>query len=422
MKNKILLVIAAMLAIMIVGVRYLFVKKFDEFKKSIAKYESEQLVILQKELENRIATLSNGNKKIMHLFAEQYDECKSIIERDTSISFLYLSRSVKYKKVSLNYIECLHGKCVIDDRNETTQKLIAAKEWELEKKYGETFSMWYPKLKDNKMLLKTNKVGDCSNFFPDLSEISFNENAWYDFEKFMIAYNIEANEYKIQNQNTENQFLSNVASTKNQLRSGAISYFEEKLSIRKSQIITTHSETKTYKSPTFGLITYNVKRTTFDKEAFQNVADDAFEEQWKYNSLSTGAMPYSSCYGSSNNCDGWSCSNINVITGGAGDVLVIVKNSNGKVVRHAYIRGGYSYTFDVPDGSYQVFFYSGTGWNPNKAMPSSTCNSLRGGFVVNESVTKDNYVNLYSQILTYELILQQHGNFSTKPSSKNEAF
>ncbi|MFN6390014.1 MAG: hypothetical protein ACK4YG_06065, partial [Bacteroidota bacterium] len=67
-------------------------------------------------------------------------------------------------------------------------------------------------------------------------------------------------------------------------------------------------------------------------------------------------------------------------------------------------------------------FYSGTGWNPNKQMPSSSCSYLKGGFVSNEDVTKDNYINLYSQIMTYELILQQQGNFSTKPSSKNEAF
>jgi hypothetical protein len=55
-------------------------------------------------------------------------------------------------------------------------------------------------------------------------------------------------------------------------------------------------------------------------------------------------------------------------------------------------------------------------------MPSSSCSYLKGGFVSNEDVTKDNYINLYSQIMTYELILQQQGNFSTKPSSKNEAF
>lgn len=133
-------------------------------------------------------------------------------------------------------------------------------------------------------------------------------------------------------------------------------------------------------------------------------------------------MPYSSCYGSSNYCSDWSCSKIKVITGGSGDVLVTIKNSYGKVVRHAYIKGGNSFTFNVPDGSYQVFFYSGTGWNPNKQMPSSSCSYLKGGFVSNESVTKDNYINLYSQIMTYELILQQQGNFSTKPSSKNEAF
>jgi hypothetical protein len=47
---------------------------------------------------------------------------------------------------------------------------------------------------------------------------------------------------------------------------------------------------------------------------------------------------------------------------------------------------------------------------------------LHGGFVSGEDVTKDDYISLYSQQMTYELILQQNGNLSTKPSSKDEAF
>jgi hypothetical protein len=168
------------------------------------------------------------------------------------------------------------------------------------------------------------------------------------------------------------------------------------------------------------LITYSVSKTSFDKQAFQNVADDAFEEQWKSNSLSTGAMPYSYSYGASNYCD-YGCSKISVRTGGA-DVLVTIKNISGEVVRHAYINGGYTFSFNVPDGQYQVFFYSGTGWNPNKYMKSTSCGTLHGGFVSGEDVTKDDYISLYSQQMTYELILQQNGNLSTKPSSKDEAF
>lgn len=420
MRNKILLTIAALLIIMVITVRYLFTQKFDEFKNDIAKLESEQLDNFRREKENRIAFLSNDDKNILQLFTQQFDENKSITERDTLFSFLYLSGSVKYKSASLKYIDCLNNKCVIDEQNETTQKLITAKEKEYEKKYGETFSLWYPKLKDEKILLKTNKSGDCSNYFPDLSEISFNENVWNDFEKFMIAYNSETRESKIQNQQTENQYSNNVASTKSKLRSGAIGYFETLLANRKSQILTSQSETKTYNSPSLGLITYGISRTTFDKDAFQNVADAAFEEQWKYNSLSTGAMPYSYCFGSNNYCNYYGCSRITVTTGGS-DVLVTIKDRSGDVVRHGYIKSGHTFSFNLPDGTYQTFFYSGTGWNPNKYMKATSCGTLRGGFVSNEDVTKDNYISIYNQEMTYRLISQQYGNFSTKQSSKDEA-
>lgn len=420
MKIKILISIAILLVALVVVVRYLFREKLEVFKKEIINYESTQLDNLRKEKESRIAALSIGDKKIMQLFTEQFDESKSINEGDTTFSFLYLSDDVKYKISSLKYIDCLYNKCIIDKQNELQQKLIDGKERELEKKFGETFSIWYPKFKDEKIIKKSSNGGICSNYFPILSELFYDSNVWNDFEKFMTDYNSVTRNVQIQNEKTENQFASKVLYIKSQLRSGVINYFDENLSNRKSEIITTETEQKAFNSPTLGRITYSIDKTTFNEQAFQNVADDAFVEQWKNNSLSTGATPYSYCFGSINDCD-FSCSKITVRTGGS-NVMVTIKDNSGDVVRHGYINGGYSYTFNVPDGQYQVFFYSGTGWNPNKIMTTNSCGTLRGGFVTGEDVTKDDYISLYSQQITYELILQQNGNLSTKPSSKSEAF
>lgn len=420
MKNKILIGIVVLLALLLVSIRFMFKNKFEEFKVSVQQYENEQLANFQQEKEKKIAQLSN--ESLVQLFNQYFEESKSIIEKDTTFSFLYLSESVKYKMGRLDYFDCLHQKCIVEKQNETAQKQITLKEKELEKKFGSTFTSWYPKLKDEKLLQKTSRIGNCSGFYSDLYEISYNKDDWSEFEKFMNSYDNKIKTAQIQSKQAETQFSNNVSATKRSLKSGVINYFDTRLSNNKSQILSTETESKTFNSPTLGIISYNITKTSFNKQAFQNVADDAFEEQWKYNSLSTGSMPYASCYGSSNYCNEYGCSQIKVITGGSGDVLVTIKNYNGKVVRHGYIKGGYSYTFNVPDGNYQVFFYSGTGWNPNKQMQSSSCSYLKGGFVSNEDVTKDNYINLYSQIMTYELILQQQGNFSTKPSSKNEAF
>lgn len=420
MKNKVLIGIVVLLILLLISVRYIFKNQFDEFKISVQEYENEQLGKFEQEKEKKIVQFSEEG--LSNLFNQYFDETKSIIEKDTAFSFLYLSGNVKYKIGQLEYLDCLHKKCVVEKQNEATQIQIDKREKELERKFGNTFTTWYPKLKDEKLLQKTNELDNCSNFFTDLSKISFDETIWKEFEKFMTTYENEIKSAQTQSKQAETQFSNNVSSTKNSLRSGVIDYFNTRLSNNKSQILTTETENKTFNSPKLGVINYNVTKTSFNKQAFNSVADDAFEEQWKYNSLSTGATPYSSCYGSSNYCNSYGCSQIKVITGGSGDVLVSIKNRNGNVVRHAYIKGRYSYTFNVPDGSYQVFFYSGTGWNPNKQMPSSSCSSLRGGFVSNEEVTKDNYISLYNQIMTYELILQQRGNFSTKPSSKSEAF
>jgi hypothetical protein len=138
------------------------------------------------------------------------------------------------------------------------------------------------------------------------------------------------------------------------------------------------------------------------------------------NSLHTGATPYSDFYGVNRSCSEYGCSQISVRTPSNSDVLVTVKK-NDRVVRHAYIRANSSYTFELPDGTYQTFFYYGKGWNPEKTMKTTAKGVLKGGFVADETFGKDDLQTLNNDVLTYELILQQNGNFSTRPSNAEDA-
>jgi hypothetical protein len=296
------------------------------------------------------------------------------------------------------------------------------KEKELLKKFGKTFQEWYPKIKNEKLAGKFSQVSDCNVFFPHQVEINYDESTWNDFSKFMTAYNTEMRTALAENNRVENKYASSVNSLRNQLNANTIDFFNSLLESRRANILVMYTENRSYSSSKLGSLIYSVNETKFDELAFQAMADEVFSEQWKNNSLNTGAMPYSYCFGSSNYCDDYGCSKISVITGGEDDVLVTIKNSSGEVVRHGYIIGGSSFTFNVPDGTYQVFFYSGSGWNPKKFMGTTTCGELHGGFVSRENVTKDNHITLLSQKMTYELIRQEGGNLITQPSSKSEAF
>ena len=156
------------------------------------------------------------------------------------------------------------------------------------------------------------------------------------------------------------------------------------------------------------------KRSQRFEETLRNERSATQEESpYINNRLSTGDIPYP-CTGISGRQ-----SQIEVKTGGGSesDVVVIIKRDD-IIVRNAYIVSGDSYTFNLPNGSYQVFFYGGKGWNPEKVMPSGAS----GGFVANESFSKDEPITLKHQSLVYELILQRDGNFSTEPSSADEMF
>ncbi|KMQ68858.1 hypothetical protein ACM39_06115 [Chryseobacterium sp. FH2] len=134
------------------------------------------------------------------------------------------------------------------------------------------------------------------------------------------------------------------------------------------------------------------------------------------NTLRTGSTPYSKYYGGNSSCSDYGCSQIKVRTSNS-DVLVTIKK-NDKVVRHAFIQAGDSYAFSFPNGTYQAFFYYGKGWNPEKEMKGG---EIKGGFISEEHFGKDDPQNLFNNELVYELILQQNGNFSTRPSNPEEA-
>ena len=131
------------------------------------------------------------------------------------------------------------------------------------------------------------------------------------------------------------------------------------------------------------------------------------------NKLQTGDKPYNN-----NACEGDE-SEISVSTSADSecDVVVIVKK-NSRIVRNVYIAAGGSYELFVPNGTYQVFFYGGKGWNPQKKMAGGYI----GGFVANESYSKDSPVSLNCQGVSYELIPQRNGNFSTMQSNAAEIF
>ena len=134
------------------------------------------------------------------------------------------------------------------------------------------------------------------------------------------------------------------------------------------------------------------------------------------NSLQTGATPYAKYFGGNSSCSSYGCSQIKVQTSNS-DVIVTIKK-NDEVVRHAFIRAGGNYTFSFPNGVYQAFFYYGKGWNPEKPMKNG---EMMGGFIAEESFGKDDPQSLSNNVLEYELILQQDGNFSTRPSNSDEA-
>ena len=143
--------------------------------------------------------------------------------------------------------------------------------------------------------------------------------------------------------------------------------------------------------------------------------EEVWREKYSGNQLANGAQPYSSLYGK-NKKSGSAQIRIKAPIGD--DVIVMVKNTNGKVVRHAYIRNNNNYTFHLSPGEYQVYFIFGTDWCPEKEAPNG-----QKGYFLHSSTSKDypQYIDEY-QILEYTLQSVTNGNFQPQGADSEEAF
>lgn len=158
---------------------------------------------------------------------------------------------------------------------------------------------------------------------------------------------------------------------------------------------------------------YSEPTTTQSTETYEE-PEPTEEDIYGENQLETGAKPYRSYFGKARTGQNY----LTFKTSGYCDYVVIVKRaSNNKCVNHVYIRGGDRATLYLPDGTFIIYFYSGKGWNPNKAN-----GNLTGGFVSSESSQKDGPIDLYSSYGEYTLYPVQNGNLTLQSANPNEMF
>lgn len=145
-------------------------------------------------------------------------------------------------------------------------------------------------------------------------------------------------------------------------------------------------------------------------------------EKWDDNSLDNGSQPYAAYYGK-NLPYKHGRPTVVVNAPYSSDVVVVVRHNNaeGDVAGHVYVQRSNTASIQLQENKkYQVFFYYGRGWNPEKLITEK----IQGGFTQYESYAKDGEsIQLsWGQIITYSLEDVKNGNFSTEPSSGIEFF
>lgn len=129
------------------------------------------------------------------------------------------------------------------------------------------------------------------------------------------------------------------------------------------------------------------------------------------NQLPTGAKPYKKYYRSRTG------ENYLDFKTSGNDYVIIARDYNtSKVVNHIYVRANDKVRLYLPDGTYNIYFYGGKGWNPNMQN-----GNVIGGFVSGGHIQKDGPVELYGQYGEYTLYPVQDGNLQLEEATQGEA-
>ncbi len=417
--NRIFIILGISVAILFGSTYLIFLNQVESAQISIEEENNNRKKTFIGLKDKYLRSFSDNYPNENSIFNDYYNPEKAKYLKDTLISFFVYSSKLPMTKYDVSYYDCLASKCESEIEKTVVKKEIEVELGKIKRNYGEEAETWYQKIGEEKFLNVLSSNENCDSFFKENHKISINNSAFKEFSEFLSTVKKEKYNYRKKSEKSTSKFNSQVRRAKKTLTSSGRKMLDNQLEI--SNFLSDRNVDLSFNGDILGIINYSFPSKEFEEERFNTMLDDIYLEQYKNNSLRNGAKPYSYCFGSSNSCGGYGCSQIKVKTPYNSDVLVTIKK-NDRVYRHAYVKASSSYTFNFSNGTYQAFFYYGKGWNPNKFMKNTSCGELKGGFISNEHFGKDYPQDLYNQILSYELILQQNGNFSTKPSNKDEAF
>ncbi len=414
-RNKKIILIFCLLLLVFGGSYILFLSKVASSKKFLINKEKKDEILFS-DLKRQFETKFNsGNKNEGYLFNELFSEDKAISFKDTSLSFFIYSTHDEIKLIDFKYVKCVFLKAESEAIKKRADNQYQNQLSIISKKHNGIAESWANKIGYDMFLIHKSK-NECRPYFSNNDSYTLNPISFIEFNRFLVEFNMYQQKINLKNELITGNYKNEINKLKRGLNFDALNFLDR--NIEYNSALKTKEEAFIFNWVGYGDFDYSIPRKEIDFEYIENVMTSVYQEQYKNNSLPNGAMPYSYCFGGSNS--GNSKVRVNA---GASDVVITIKNMNDDVIRHAYVKSGRSFSLNVPNGSYNVYFYYGEGWNPKRFMKDTDCGRLVGGFLSNESVSKDpNTLYINNQEMVYTLSEQVGGNFSTSGSSKIEAF
>ena len=432
-----------LLLIVSVGITYLlFQNKVNDFELNIPKIEANEVAMMDVEKNYWTKKLKKDYPRLKSYFKDSgnkeqgnLDFADAIVSKDTLIKLLFFSKQISFNGLDKEYFKCAYYHEINRYKNKYNKEYLS---WfsKTRKRFGlgsKTMNNLINIVKQSssknsgfRFLNSINNIDiECKKCIPNyITASDLDDFSIKDFDGFIKDYFKNKRVIDNSNKDVQKEYNSKFNSLSRNMNTSLTVNLDTKL--KNKPVLTQNKVDFTFSGgETLGVINYSFVKKKFNKERLEKISNDVFNDFYKTNSLTNGSTPYRYCYGINPYCSPPSgykeCSFIDIRASSTSDVIVIIKKNN-VVYSHAYIKAGGYHKFKLGNGSFQTFFYYGSGWNPNKFMKNASCGKITGGFVNNESVDKSEVIFLNNSTMSYTLYSSVNGNFSPKQSNKNEAF
>lgn len=311
--------IAILIGLLLASDYLLLFSRRASVKRYASEIQGESQDYLSVKLHQLKSELSGAYPDSLLSFEGIWDLSRASSTQDSLVESFLLSVNVPIVSFDTQFVHCVKGTLDLVVEKISISRAIKEFRGRLLDRYPEDAVEVIKSVPDSVFWVEKEMENECSKYFADVKACSLRESRLKSLENLVRKHQEIRRDIDRSNRIAKRQVEARLKVAQSTLvGQGQVLFSENEESIYWKKLESSH----VVEAGDLGPYSFSFENYEFDGEAFSRILGEAYQVQYKDNSLNTGASPYSYCYGGGNSCGGYACSEIRVKASNNSDVLV----------------------------------------------------------------------------------------------------